>query len=48
MLGKKGDFIGVCEPSQQEYYANICPNPFSIISISVINKQLSVNVTNHL
>ena len=26
MLGKKGDFPGVCEPSKKDYYAEICLN----------------------
>ena len=26
MMGKKGDFPGVCEPSRKDEYAKICPN----------------------
>jgi len=33
MLGKKGDFPGVCTPSEKEYYLNICPDPNLILKI---------------
>jgi len=33
MLGKKGDFIGVCLPSEKDYYLNICPDPNLILKI---------------
>ena len=26
VMGKKGDFPGVCEPSRKDEYAKICPN----------------------
>ena len=34
MLGKKGDFPGVCAKSQREYYLNICPNPAILLGLS--------------
>jgi len=33
MLGKKGDFPGVCLPSEKEYYMNLCPDPNLILKI---------------
>ena len=33
MLGKKGDFPGVCVPSEKEYFLNICPDPNLILKI---------------
>jgi peptidoglycan LD-endopeptidase LytH len=33
MLGKKGDFPGVCEPSRKDYYAKICLNANWILGI---------------
>ncbi len=33
MLGKKGDFPGVCLPSEKDYYLNICPDPNLILKI---------------
>lgn len=31
LLGKKGDFFGVCTPKEKEYFAAICPNPNLIL-----------------
>lgn len=31
MLNKKGDFFGVCKPSEKEYFSKICPNPEIIL-----------------
>ena len=31
LLGKKGDFYGVCSPQEQEKFAQICPNPNLIL-----------------
>jgi murein DD-endopeptidase MepM/ murein hydrolase activator NlpD len=31
LLGKKGDFFGVCTPQEQEVFAKICPNPNLIL-----------------
>ena len=33
MLGMQGDFPGVCKPSEQAYYLNLCPNPNLILQI---------------
>jgi murein DD-endopeptidase MepM/ murein hydrolase activator NlpD len=33
ILGKKGDFPGVCAPSEKEYYLSICPDPNLILKI---------------
>jgi len=33
MLGKKGDFPGVCLPSEKDYYLNICLDPNLILRI---------------
>ncbi len=33
MLGNKGDFPGVCIPSDKDYYLSICPNPNLILKI---------------
>ncbi len=37
MLDKKGDFPGVCTPSEKEYYLNICPDPNLILKIEKLN-----------
>jgi peptidoglycan LD-endopeptidase LytH len=33
MMGKKGDFIGVCEPSKKDEYAEICLNANWVLGI---------------
>ena len=33
MLGNKGDFPGVCIPSDKDYYLSICPDPNLILKI---------------
>ena len=33
MLGKVGDFPGVCKPSEKDYYLSLCPNPNLILQI---------------
>lgn len=33
MLGKKGDFIGVANKAERDYYLNICPDPNLILGI---------------
>lgn len=33
MLGKKGDFMGVCLPSEKDYYLSLCPDPNLILKI---------------
>lgn len=38
MLGKKGDFPGVCLPSEKEYYLNICPDPNLILKIAKLEQ----------
>ena len=35
MLGKKGDFPGVCEPSKQGYYSEICLDANWVLGIEV-------------
>jgi len=36
LLGKKGDFYGVCSPQEQEKFAQICPNPNLILKSSLL------------
>jgi murein DD-endopeptidase MepM/ murein hydrolase activator NlpD len=36
LQGKKGDFFGVCEESQVEFYQKICPNPNFILQSSLL------------
>lgn len=33
MLGKKGDFPGVCAPSEAEYWLGVCPDPNLLLQI---------------
>jgi murein DD-endopeptidase MepM/ murein hydrolase activator NlpD len=33
MLGKKGDFIGVANKSERDYYLEICPDPNLVLNI---------------
>jgi peptidoglycan LD-endopeptidase LytH len=33
MLGHEGDFPGVCRPSDQAYFAHLCPNPQLILRL---------------
>lgn len=37
LLGKKGDFYGVCTPEEQEKFAKICPNPNLILQSSLLS-----------
>jgi murein DD-endopeptidase MepM/ murein hydrolase activator NlpD len=38
MLGNKGDFPGVCKPSEKDYWLSICPDPNSILNIESLKK----------
>ncbi len=37
MLNKKGDFPGVCLPSEKGYYLSLCPDPNLILKIEKLN-----------
>lgn len=36
MMGKKGDFPGVCKPSEKEKWMKICPDPNLILKIEAL------------
>ncbi|GAB4124694.1 MAG: hypothetical protein OHK0045_02230 [Raineya sp.] len=38
LMGKKGDFYGVCNPQEKEKFAAICPNPNLILKSSLLEK----------
>jgi murein DD-endopeptidase MepM/ murein hydrolase activator NlpD len=35
MLGKEGDFFGLCKPSEKEYWHKLCPDPLGLLGIEV-------------
>ncbi|MFN3316846.1 MAG: peptidoglycan DD-metalloendopeptidase family protein [Raineya sp.] len=37
LLGKKGDFYGVCMPQEKEKFATLCPNPNLLLRSSLLD-----------
>lgn len=34
LLGKSGDFPGVCSEADKDFYASICPNPYDFVGLT--------------
>lgn len=35
MMGKEGDFFGLCKPSEQDFWLKLCPDPLTLLGIEV-------------
>lgn len=37
MLGRNGDFVGLCVPREKDYWLKLCPNPIEFLGLKVSN-----------
>ena len=37
MLGRNGDFFGLCQPSEKDYWLKLCPSPIEFLGLKIVS-----------